>query len=419
MSLKNRTLAISAVVALTITVSILFWLRGRLSEDLEEAVRSAAATIDPPAVLGDPLEARADFSAAESLVAAAQSSSMIRDIVLTKRLESGPEGEDEFPIVPYDLLAISAHAGTDWHARMKGWRKVPLSSGDRIFGYLYFDLDRSALRSANVAVAAALIALVVSIWLLISRVALQESTITEVGGELAERKNELIRIERLALAGQLSAGLLHDLKKPVHQIQHSVKDLEEALGDLAGASAGLRLIREQSELFFQLLNETQLERFVRSDRVQEEYVDVKAAIGASLRLVQYERRGVQVEEKYAENLPPVLVRPFRLVQVLSNIILNAYQSMRGKGTLRIEADSLDAGVVIRISDSGPGISPSDMARVFAPFFTTKSDSEGSGLGLSICKMIVEELGGGIEVESKLGGPTVFTVRIPAEPKQMQ
>jgi signal transduction histidine kinase len=194
-----------------------------------------------------------------------------------------------------------------------------------------------------------------------------------------------------------------------------MEDLKAALGDFAGASSALHQSREQIELFFHILNDSQMERYVRSDRVQEEYVDLHEILETSLRLVQYERRAVEIEKDFADRLPPVLAQPFQLVQVFSNLILNAYQAMEGKGKLILRTAKTPNGVEARIIDNGPGIAPEHLSQVFGAFFTTKSEAEGSGLGLAICRMIVQGMKGEIEVESQSGGPTVFSVRLLAEP----
>jgi signal transduction histidine kinase len=222
----------------------------------------------------------------------------------------------------------------------------------------------------------------------------------------------LIRVERLALAGQLAASLLHDLRKPVLHIKHSLDDLSDALGDFAPAASSLQDLRRQTRLFFQMLAESQIERFVQSDRAGEEYVDIVPMVDLSLNLVRYERRGVEIIRREADRLPSVLVQPFRLIQLFSNLILNAYQAMKGRGRLTIESAVEHGGVVVRFIDDGPGIASEDLEHIFDPFFTTKPEGEGTGLGLAICRMIADDLGGQITVDSRPGGPTAFSVFLP-------
>ena len=123
------------------------------------------------------------------------------------------------------------------------------------------------------------------------------------------------------------------------------------------------------------------------------------------------RQGVVVEREHAE-LPAVLGQPDELVQVWTNLVHNAVQAMGGKGHLGIRTLRDGAGSVqVQVSDNGPGISPEVLPRIFDAFFTTKPRGEGSGLGLHICRKIIERHGGRIDVESA-PGRTVFSVRLP-------
>ncbi|MCH8333121.1 hypothetical protein IIC65_04250 [Candidatus Sumerlaeota bacterium] len=428
----NRLLTLLTIAVLIVAIAILFWLRGNTTSGLEEIVNITVASFNPPSgIFGNPDDPAVNFSAAEALVARARLHPYIRDLIVTKRLSQPPtpltgsprpppssvqdSGGAETPIVPYNLLAISKGEGWDWRDRLDGLRKIPIGTS-RPYGFLYFDLDRSMIRSMNGAIATASVALAASLFIFIGRLYFQQSSLQRLGVELQQRRRELIRLERLALAGQLSASLLHDLRKPVLHVRHSLEDLKEALGDFAGATAALVETEEQVDLFFQMLNDTQLERFVRSDRVQEEYLGINETLDAALRLVHYERRSVDISRDYAEDLPPLMGQPFRLIQLFSNLILNAYQAMGNTGLLALQTRALDAKIEVLVTDNGPGIAPESLASVFDPFFTTKSDAEGTGLGLAISRLIVEELNGTLDVDSSLGGPTTFRVSFPCEPR---
>lgn len=409
----NRTLTFLAVAVLVVTISILVWMRNRSAATLDTIVETAVSAFHHESLLNEPTDPHASFEMTEGFVNGQKSNPYIRDLIVTKRhINPATRTGVEVPIVPFYLRELE---GEGWTDRLSPLVKKPLRTGEVTYGYLYFDLDRTALRSIHVAIGAASLALAATLLTLLGRLHSQDTSLKRVGGELEERKRELIRLERLALAGQLSANLLHDLKKPVSHIRHSMEDLRAALGDYAGAAVSLSDIQQQTDLFFQMLAESQMERFVRSDRVQEEYVDLGEILDLSLRLVHYERGGVNVEKHYAAGLAPVLAQPFRLIQVFSNLILNAYQAMGGKGTLRLETRAEGGGIEARITDDGPGITGDLVAKIFDPFFTTKSEAEGSGLGLAICRMIVLDLGGKIDVESRAGGPTTFRVWLPSEP----
>ena len=128
----------------------------------------------------------------------------------------------------------------------------------------------------------------------------------------------------------------------------------------------------------------------------------------------YLKKGVQVIRNYQENLPRIMAYPDELNQVWTNIIHNAIQAMEGKGTLQIDVLQEGNEIVVKITDSGPGIPPEIIDKIFEPFFTTKKAGEGSGLGLDICRRIVQKHGGSISVDSE-PGRTTFIVRLPIEP----
>lgn len=224
--------------------------------------------------------------------------------------------------------------------------------------------------------------------------------------ELQQKKKELIQLEQLALAGRLSAGLLHDLKKPVIHIREESTDpsTKDPLPD----------IREQSELFLSMLHDSGLEGFARRRSTQPECCDAIDLMERSLRLVEYERADVEVNLEIEGDVPFVWALPTRLMQVFSNLILNAYQAMRGHGALTIEISSEEEPegrqAVVVVRDTGPGIAPENRERVFDPFYTT--GREGSGLGLYIIRTILEDLGGEISIGESPEGGALFRVVLP-------
>ena len=106
-----------------------------------------------------------------------------------------------------------------------------------------------------------------------------------------------------------------------------------------------------------------------------------------------------------------------MIQVFSNIILNAYQAMDGTGRLAISTTRDGESLVVRIADTGPGMQPTHLERVFEPFFSTQQEAGGSGLGLYISKGIIEDLGGAVEVSSEPGEGTTFEIRLPVSSQE--
>jgi two-component system, NtrC family, sensor kinase len=155
---------------------------------------------------------------------------------------------------------------------------------------------------------------------------------------------------------------------------------------------------------------------------QAEDVMVPSSVADNLDLVltvyhNQIKYGVDVVKHFEPNLPEILCLPDELNQVWTNIIVNGIQAMEGKGTLTFGVHRDGDYVVVTIGDSGPGIPENVLPRIFEPFYTTKKQGEGSGLGLDICRKIVEKHRGTIGVTTK-PGETVFTIRLPINPSDV-
>jgi signal transduction histidine kinase len=118
---------------------------------------------------------------------------------------------------------------------------------------------------------------------------------------------------------------------------------------------------------------------------------------------------IEIEKDYRQSVD-VDTDPALAARVFINIILNAAQAMKSSGKLQVTLDRTDAAGVVSFQDTGPGIEPTVLEKIFSPFFTTRSD--GSGLGLALCRKYVEVLGGKIEVTTQLGVGTTFLVWLP-------
>jgi two-component system NtrC family sensor kinase len=227
-------------------------------------------------------------------------------------------------------------------------------------------------------------------------------------------ERELRHSERLALVGQLAAGVAHELGAPLNVIDARAEQLLDR-PDMALASRqrNLTIIRAQATRITRIVR--QLLDLARPHEMRRERVEVGALIEASLDLVQAEAAmaGVDVRVARAE---PVWVEGDgdRLSQIFLNVCLNAVQAMAGGGALSIEVSEAGGRAVVRVADTGGGIAPEHLPHVFEPFFTTKAVGEGTGLGLAVSRRIVEEHGGRIAVENNSGGGATFTIELPAQ-----
>ncbi|MEK7237757.1 MAG: HAMP domain-containing sensor histidine kinase, partial [Nitrospirota bacterium] len=124
--------------------------------------------------------------------------------------------------------------------------------------------------------------------------------------------------------------------------------------------------------------------------------------------------GLAIERTYAGDTC-VLALPDQLGQAFTNLLMNAIQAMKGRGTLRLATALTDTSVVTTIADSGPGIPKQQLSKIFDPFFTTKGQGEGSGLGLTVARRIIKKFGGDIRIESQEGSGTSCIVTLPVIP----
>lgn len=348
------------------------------------------------------------FAEIESAVSKYENQGEFGEITITRR--SGGTENVVYPFYLTALQGINLPEQRQKHPipgdKSRDVRALELRAGDHQIGTLYVRVHTGSLMAVRGAIASLGGLLLASIALFLTQFRRQEITISRTLVELDEKRNELVRLERLALAGQISANIFHDLKKPVLNIKHEWEELEPVDRD---TGIGKR-IRQQIELFFGILRDTSLERFVRAGE-ESEFVDLNEVLERSLALVKYERGDVSVIRQLSDQLPPVFAQPVRLVQVFSNLVLNAYQAMGGKGELRLETVCDENMAVVRVIDNGSGITAVAQAQIFEPFYTTKPEGQGTGLGLYIVREIIQHAGGQIRVSSK-PGRTCFEVLLP-------
>jgi signal transduction histidine kinase len=250
--------------------------------------------------------------------------------------------------------------------------------------------------------------------------------------DLAETRSQLLRSEKMAALGNLLAGIAHEINTPVGAV-HSMHDtlvravekLKHILRtdfpqDVAGNRAlqtALQVIEDSNRV---IENGTRrvtaivrsLRNFARMDESAAERVDLHDGLEDTLMLVYHDiKNRIEVVRNYGD-IPPVCCRRSRLNQVFLNILTNAQQAIPERGRIEISTARVGAEVHVTIADSGVGIPPQNLERIFAAGFTTKQVGQGTGLGLSISQQIVAEHGGRIEVRSTPGQGSAFTVVLP-------
>ena len=143
-------------------------------------------------------------------------------------------------------------------------------------------------------------------------------------------------------------------------------------------------------------------------------MDLNRVIDDTIQLLEAQLRNTEIEvvRSYADDLPPAFGDAPKLQQVLMNLILNARDAMPQGGRLEISTDGDEDSAVVEVRDTGVGIAPEHLAKIYDPFFTTKQIGKGTGLGLAVSYGIVRDHGGHIDVESKLGEGTRFQITFP-------
>jgi len=235
--------------------------------------------------------------------------------------------------------------------------------------------------------------------------------------KLEESRGHLIQSEKLALVGKMAAGVAHSIRNPLTSVKMRLFSLERSLSLNPTQKEDLKVISEEIRHIDTIVQN--FLDFSRPPKLKFQEISPSDVVDMTLQLLKYriESYGITIELKRKERLKTVMVDPDQLKEVLSNLILNAFDVMREGGHIVImeemrSTSSFGQIVVIQIMDDGPGIPESIQEQVFEPFFSTKE--EGSGLGLSIAKRIVEEHNGQLVLYSEVGQGTTFEILFPCK-----
>lgn len=236
-----------------------------------------------------------------------------------------------------------------------------------------------------------------------------EQMVAERTVALSEANDQLLRQERLAALGQLAGGVAHELRNPLGAIANSVYLLRAMIGDQNPALAeSVRIIARETDRANGVI--TSLMDYARSQTPRVEAVDLRLIVTQSLDR-QPCPENVCVETTIPDGLARLKVDPRQIIMVIGNLIANAYDAMVEGGTLTLHAYGEGERVIVEVGDTGTGMPPEIVSRVFEPLFTTKS--RGLGLGLPLSQDLVQSNGGTLSVTSELGVGTTFTLSLPA------
>ena len=227
-------------------------------------------------------------------------------------------------------------------------------------------------------------------------------------------RKKMMESERLALIGQLAAGVAHELNNPLQGIvAYSHLLLERMPCEDAGTTSVKKIVTQANrcrDIIRGLLD------FSRQQKPDKKLCNVNAVLEECISLLENQAifHNIYIEKAFGQDLPLVVMDPAQIERVFMNILINAAEAMDGQGLLSLvtRVEPAQDYVEVAITDTGHGIAEQDIEQIFDPFFTTKEVGRGTGLGLAISYGIVKEHNGSITVESEVGHGTTFTVRLP-------
>ena len=264
--------------------------------------------------------------------------------------------------------------------------------------------------------------------------------------DLKQVHDQMLQQEKMASIGQLAAGVAHEINNPagfissnLNSLQKYICKLNEGLAfmeqtirsvDDLEINAELKQMKHKLKFDFiqedieDLITESKdgidrialivrnLKGFSRAEDDTLNSTDLQESIEASLSIAWNEIKYKAKVEKNYQELPPIQCLPQQLSQVFVNLLVNAAQAIEDQGVITVNTHQEKDWAVVEISDSGNGISPENLERIFEAFYTTKDVGKGTGLGLSICHDIVQKHQGTISVASTIGEGTCFTIKLP-------
>ena len=231
--------------------------------------------------------------------------------------------------------------------------------------------------------------------------------------DVKKLQQQIDQSEKLAVIGQMAAGIAHEIGNPLASISSVVQILQRKANDDFFYEQ-LVSIKENIDRISKIVRE--LVDFSRPPSHQKSLTELTDVIKTAIGIVKYDKRvkDVKFQADLAQDLPKVSIVPDQMLQVFVNIMINALDAIEGKGIISLKSYSDDKNVYLDITDDGCGMDQTVVTKIFDPFFTTKEVGKGTGLGLSVSYSIVRKAGGEIHVTSKTNYGSTFTVKLPID-----
>jgi two-component system NtrC family sensor kinase len=223
---------------------------------------------------------------------------------------------------------------------------------------------------------------------------------------------DLVQAGKLSALGEMAGSIAHEIKNPMISIQGFAERIEKT-SEPEKVNRYARLIGREAQRLSKVI--VSLLDFARRNEPKKERLNINDIVDETMLFMEHHLtrfKKVELVIEKAEQLPLVDVDKIQVQQTIVNIMINGAQAMPDGGRITVRTVTDGASVSILIADNGTGIRKDDMAKIFQPFFTTKDAGEGTGLGLPLCKKLIEANGGRIEVESAPGSGTTFTLNFP-------
>lgn len=232
--------------------------------------------------------------------------------------------------------------------------------------------------------------------------------------QLRHLNEQLIRTEKLAAMGTLSAGVAHEVNNPLASISSLIQMMQRNDELDEKSKEKLELIQTQIQRITQVTKD--MMDFARVRPAAKSEIDVNEIIQASLRLASFDKsfKKLKLRKDLSFGLPKIFADADQLQQVFLNLFLNARDAMPNGGELSIKSFKTENSINIEISDDGIGIENEDLKKIFDPFYTTKSTGKGTGLGLAVCYGIITAHDGKIEVSNNNGNGSKFLISLPIQ-----
>ncbi len=241
--------------------------------------------------------------------------------------------------------------------------------------------------------------------------------------QLQEEEVKLIASEKLRTMGDLAAGIFHELHNYLNMIHNGAVPLKDLVKMIASGESTPDDVDETMELADLVLEAAdhamtvtgELKGYAHTDAGLHRVVDLHRVLQSNLRMFGKIPGTLTVDMKLAKGNLPVSCAPTHLVQVFTNLMKNAFEAMESQGTVTMTTRRENGVAVVRVADTGPGVSPDFADRLFEPFQSTKKQGVGLGLGLSMARKVVEEHGGSLSLDDAYREGACFVVRLPIAP----